>query len=277
MKKWGFLTLFFLCLAFLNSPAQAQFTPEEIVKFGEWENFLKTAKIVSGEQMESREAVTEPWVLTLQKDGITRNAIWKNIKGRKKGYLEGWQWEIAAYRLDRLLGLNMVPPTIERRYREERGSLQLWIDGVFTLRHKIDNKIKTPSYKVFHWNRALYLQRAFDNLIANIDRHQNQFLITKDFRMILIDYTRSFRTSKKYTKKLIYDEKYKEGPRLMKQLPKDFYANLKALTFDSIKDAVQDYLTSKEINAVLKRRDLIVSWIENRCEKLGMEKVLYDR
>jgi len=277
MKKWGFLTLFFLCLAFLNSPAQAQFTPEEIVKFGEWENFLKTAKIVSGEQMESREAVTEPWVLTLQKDGITRNAIWKNIKGRKKGYLEGWQWEIAAYRLDRLLGLNMVPPTIERRYREERGSLQLWIDGVFTLRHKIDNKIKTPSYKVFHWNRALYLQRAFDNLIANIDRHQNQFLITKDFRMILIDYTRSFRTSKKYTKKLIYDEKYKEGPRLMKQLPKDFYANLKALTFDSIKDAVQDYLTSKEINAVLKRRDLIVSWIETRCEKLGVEKVLYDR
>ena len=277
MKKWGFLTLFFLCFAFLNSPAQAQFTPEEIVKFGEWENFLKTAKIVSGEQMESREAVTEPWVLTLQKDGITRNAIWKNIKGRKKGYLEGWQWEIAAYRLDRLLGLNMVPPTIERRYREERGSLQLWIDGVFTLKHKIDNKIKTPSYKVFYWNRALYLQRAFDNLIANIDRHQNQFLITKDFRMILIDYTRSFRTSKKYTKKLIYDEKYKEGPRLMKQLPKDFYANLKALTFDSIKDAVQDYLTSKEINAVLKRRDLIVSWIENRCEKLGMEKVLYDR
>lgn len=277
MKKWGFLTLFFLCLAFLNSPAQAQFTPEEIVKFGEWENFLKTAEIVSGEQMNSREAVTEPWVLTLQKDGITRKAIWKNIKGRKKGYVEGWQWEIAAYRLDRLLGLNMVPPTIERRYREERGSLQLWIDGVFTLKHKIDNKIKTPSYKVFYWNRALYLQRAFDNLIANIDRHQNQFLITKDFRMILIDYTRSFRTSKKYTKKLIYDEKYKEGPRLMKQLPKDFYANLKALTFDSIKDAVQDYLTNKEINAVLKRRDLIVSWIENRCEKLGVEKVLYDR
>jgi len=264
--------LLFCCL-----PVTAQFTPEETSQFEKWEVFLKTADISSPVQMKSREAVTQPWVLTLTKDGVTRKAIWKNVRGRKKGFVEGWQWELAAYKLDRMLGLNMVPPTVERRFQGDRGSLQLWIENTFTLKHKVEKKIKTPSYKVVHWNKALFLQRAFDNLIANVDRHQNQYLITEDFRMILIDYTRSFRSSKKFTKKLIYDEKYKEGSRLMKRLPRDFYEKVKALTFDSIRLAIEeDYLTDKEIQAVLLRRDLIVKWIDKRCAKLGEDKVLYE-
>ena len=94
--------------------------------------------------------------------------------------------------------------------------------------------------------------------------------------MILIDHSRSFRTSRKFTKKLIYDEKYKEGPRLMKQLPRAFVEKLKGLNFQVIKDIVEDYLTEKEINAVLTRRDLIIDWLNKRIKKLGEKEVLYD-
>lgn len=275
MKKI-LITFFSLVIIIgFNLQCFAQFTPEEVAERAKWEEFLKTAEITGQEQMRGREAVTNPWKLTLEKDGIIRNALWKNPEGRQKGFLEGWEWEIAAYRLDKHLGLNMVPPTVEKRFQGNRGSCQLWIDAWISLKDKYEQNIKIPSYKVFYWNRALFLQRAFDNLIANDDRHQNQYLITKDWRMILIDHSRSFRTTKKFTKKLIYDEKYKEGPRLMKQLPRAFYEKLKALNSELIKNMVGEYLTDKEIEAVLIRKDLIIKWLDKRIKKLGEDKVLY--
>jgi hypothetical protein len=276
MKK---TLLFFLVSMFVicfNLQIFAQFTDEEVAEREKWEDFLKTAEIVGEEQpFNDREAVTNPWKLTLEKDGITKNALWKNPEGRMRGFIENWRWEIAAYRLDKYLGLNMVPPTVERRFENNRGSCQLWIDVKMSLRDKEAQNIKTPSYKVFYWNRALYLQRAFDNLIANEDRHQNQFLITEDWRMILIDHSRSFRTSKKFTKNLIYDENYREGPRLMKQLPRAFVEKLKTLDQATIKNVVGDYLTDDEIEAVLKRRDLILDWLAKYIKKEGEDKVLY--
>ena len=137
-----------------------------------------------------------------------------------KGFLENWKWEIAAYRMDRLLDLNMVPPTVERRFRENRGSIQLWVESEMSLRTKNEKNVKIPPIKVLGWNRATYLHRAFDNLIANEDRHANNILITKDWRLYLIDHSRSFRTAKKFVDELIYTEKHKEGSKLMLELPR---------------------------------------------------------
>jgi len=276
MKK--LFTALFLLILILGFGYQsiAQFTKDEVSERNKWEEFLQSAEIIEQDQpFSSREAVTRPWKLTLQKDGITKNSLWKNPSGRMKGFVENWKWEIAAYRLDKYLGLNMVPPTVEKIFQGNLGSCQLWIDAKMSLKDKYDKNIKTPSHKVFYWNRALFLQRAFDNLIANEDRHQNQYLITEDWRMILIDHSRSFRTSKKFTKNLIYDEKYKEGPRLMKQLPRVFVEKLKSLNVDVIKEVVGDYLTDKEIEAVLIRRDLIIKWLDNYIKKQSEENVLY--
>jgi hypothetical protein len=269
---------FFVFLLFgmgLCIQASAQFTAEEVTEHEKWEEFLKEAEIVEFYRMDPSEGVTEPWVLTLEKDGVKRRAIWKDVVGRPKGFLENWKWEIAAYRLDKTVGLEMVPPTIEKRFREERGSCQLWMDDTMTLEDKIEQEIEIPPTKVFYWNRALYKQRTWDNLIANDDRHQNQFLITSDFRILLCDHSRSFRTNKKMTNSLIYDENHKEGPRLMREIPRPLYENMKSLTFDKIRTAVGEYLTNKEIEAVLKRRDLIVTWIEARMDEVGEDKVLY--
>ena len=278
MKKRLILFVAMVIVLGFSLQSIAQFTKEELAEREKWEEFLKTAEIVGQDQpFEKREAVTDPWVLTLEKDGVTNNAIWKDVAGRQKGFFESWKWEIAAYRLDKHLGLNMVPPTVERRFQKNRGSCQLWITTMMSLKKKFEEKIKTPSYKVFYWNRAFYKQRAFDNLIANDDRHQNQYLITEDWRMILIDHSRSFRTSKKFTKKLIYDEKYKEGPTfIMKELPRALYEKIKSLNAEVIKNAVGEYLTDKEIEAMLVRKDLIVKWVEDRIKKMGEDKVLYD-
>jgi hypothetical protein len=70
-------------------------------------------------------------------------------------------------------------------------------------------------------------------------------------------------------------ENFAEGPRLMKELPGSLYRNIKSLTYEKIREAVEGYLTDKEIEAVLKRRELIVAWIEKRIGELGEAQVLY--
>jgi len=276
MKNFILMALILTFAIGFNLQAYAQFTEDEVTEREKWEDFLKSAEIIAQEQpFSDREAVTKPWRLTLENEGVTQNALWKNCEGRMRGFVENWRWEVAAYLLDKHLGLNMVPPTVEKRFQNNRGSCQLWVTAKMSLKDKYEQNIKTPSYKVFPWNRALYLQRAFDNLIANEDRHQNQYLITEDWRMILIDHSRSFRTSGKFAKKLIYDEKYKEGPRLMKQLPRAFVEKLKSLDLESLKGAIGEYLTDKEIEFVLFRRDLILKWLDKQINKEGEDKVLY--
>jgi hypothetical protein len=267
-----------LVLTILGSliPISAQFTRNELAERSQWEDFLKSAKIIHAEQPWSRaEAVTSPWLLTLEKDGVTKKAIWKNVSGRLKGFSENWRWEVAAYRLDKYLGLNMVPPTVEKRFQGERGSCQLFIEDCQSLKKIYKENTPIPIYRSTGWQRALYLRRAFDNLIANDDRHQNQYLVTKDFRIILIDHSRTFGTSKKYTRDLIYDEDYREGPRCMEQLPLHLVTKLKKLDSAELHTIAGDYLKDREIEAVLIRKDLILEWLRDRCEKLGENAVYY--
>jgi hypothetical protein len=268
--------LLFGILAF-GTAAFAQFLPEELAERAKWEEFLKTAEIVANEQMTSG-AVTKPYVLTLKQGDITKKGLWKDISGRPAGYVDSWMYEIAGYELDKLLGLNMVPPTVERRFQERRGSLQIWVDDTKSLRKLNEEKVKPPSYKIFYYNRSLYLQRAFDNLIGNEDRHQDNYLLNmKDWRMYLIDHSRSFRSSGKFIRQLTYTEKHPEGPMVMKELPKALYEKIKALTAEQIKAAVTEYLTDDEIKAVLIRRDLIIKEIEKLVAKNGEENVLYEK
>lgn len=264
----------FIIMTF-GSLLSAQLAPEVVAELDKWEDFLKTAKIIDEEQLGGRAAVTEPWKLTLEKDGLKRYALWKNPEGRMSGYVEGWKWEIAAYRLDKLLGLNMVPPSIERRFRGDKGSIQLWMNAVMSGKDRMEKKIPVPRDKLLEWNRMYYIMIAFDNLIANEDRHVKNILIDKEWRRIAIDHSRSFRTSKKYLEKLIYTEDHKAGPMVMKRLPRSLFENLKALDYQMIKDAVEEYLTDKEIYAVLTRRDLIIEEINRRIRRLGEETVLY--
>lgn len=275
-KRVVILATFIIALGF-GFQSVAQFTPEELADREKWEKFLEDADVTKSEQpWPDIEARTNPWRLTLEQNGVTHRAIWKDAQGRMRGFIENWKWEIAAYRLDKYLGLNMVPPTVERRFKEKRGSCQFYVENGTTLLVVQAEKRKKPSYKIYPFNLALYKQRAFDNLLANTDRHLNQFLITDDWRMILIDHSRSFATTKKSTKKLIYDEKYHEGPRLMSQLPRTVVAKLREMNQEVIREVVGEYLTDKEIEAVLARKDLIIQWIDKRIKEMGEDKVLYD-
>jgi hypothetical protein len=276
MKKAVFVVLV-LVLFGAGSGLLAQFTAAEQADYDKWEAFLKTAKVVDQKQITGPLAVTNPWVLTLEKDGVQHKAVWKDIFGeRVGGFKETWKGEIAAYRLSRALGLNMVPPTVEREFQGNRGSCQIWVDAWNNLEAVMKKKLNPPGIKAMYFARALCLQRAFDNLIYNVDRHQRNYLIMEDWRMILIDDSRTFSTSKKAKTVLFYDEKYREGPTfIMATLPRTFFDALKGLTAESVRTIVGEYLTDDEIAATMARHDLIIAWLAKRIAELGEDRVLY--
>jgi len=277
MKKAA-LILFSIFWLGIGAQVFGQLTLAEQGEYDKWEAFLKEAQVVGRpEHLTGSQAVTEPWVLTLEKDGVQHKALWKNVLGdRIGGFKETWKGEIAAYRLSRFLGLHMVPATVEREFQGDRGSCQIWVDAWNTMETVLKKKLNPPGIKAMYFSRALCLHRAFDNLISNEDRHQRNYLIMEDWRLILIDHSRTFRTTKKFTTRLIYDEKFKEGPNfIMATLPRPFVEALKALTPEVIREVVGEYLTDQEIAATMARRDLIIAWLDKRIANLGEEKVLY--
>jgi hypothetical protein len=266
------LSFFFLIGAGLF--VRAQFKPSEIAQREQWEEFLTTADIIKSEPI--GEGVTKPTRLYLKKGEIEKMGAWKNPSGMMDGFLEGWQYEIAAYRMDKLLDLNMISPTVEREFNGKKGALSLWADTKTSLL-KLAEQNKQPPRST---DPAKYLTRAFDSLIANEDLTQQNVLYTEDWRTILIDHSRSFRSDREFTKKLMFGahgvKKFQDGSLILfRRLPRAFVEKVKTLDFTTIKNAMGPYLTEKEINAVLARKKLLLDEIAEMIKQQGEDKVLY--
>ncbi len=273
MKRHTFRTIVIFLFIVLSYSAGAQFTPEELAEKPRCEEFLKAADIVQSEEI--GEGVTKPFRLYLKMGDMKATGIWKNPKGMKGGYLEGWRYEIAAYEMDKLLDLNLIPPTVEKEFKGKKGSLQLWVESEYSLLDIMEQKISFPPEYRDHINKMKYITRAFDSLIANEDRTQQNILYTKDWRMILIDHSRSFRSSNKFTKQLMFGKNGIQGPKLMRCLPRAFVEKIKMLDFKSIKNAVGPYLKDKEIKAILARKKLLLNEISQMIKEQGEDKILY--
>lgn len=254
-------------------PAAAQFTPEEIAERPLLEEFLATAEIVGAEDI--GEGVTKPIRLTLRKDGRQERGVWKNPSGLMFGHWDNWTSEIAAYRIDKLLGLNMIPPTVEREHKGRRGSLQLWATVETSLLKIIEDKVRIPDEFLERTEKAKYLTRAFDSLIANEDRTQQNTLYTKDWRCVLIDHSRSFLKGPEYSAQLLYGKNAKKRPLLFRRLPRAFVDRIRALTLETVRAAVGLYLDDEAVQAVLARKDLVLREVEDRIRELGEGQVLY--
>jgi hypothetical protein len=278
MKR--FVVLLTLALVAAAGPlaAWAQFLPDEIALRPAREEFLRTAEIVRFEEI--GEGVTKPVRLYLTKDGVELRAAWKNPKGMQLGFLEGWQYEIAAYRLDKLIGLDMIPPAIEREFQGKPGALVLWAENKYSLLKVMENSIPIPDEAKDRIEKMKWLTRAWDSLIANDDRTQQNVLYTEDWRTIIFDHSRAFRSEGEFAKRLMYGrngiKKTAQGtPLLFRRLPRWFVDKIKTLTFENIRTAVGSTLTDIEIKATLARRDVLLREIAQMVQEQGEAAVLY--
>lgn len=274
MNKRFVLVLPVLAAFCFGALPAAQFKEDELAQRARWEEFLRKAKIIKSEAI--GEGVTKPMKLLLRKGDTEAYAVWKRPGGTDAGFADKWECEIAAYRLDKLLGVNMVPPTVERSYRFYAGSLQLWVELEVSEKKMMEAKISVPEDKLESYEKMRALQRAFDCLIANSDRSLQNLRYTPDWRMILIDHSRSFRAGHPYLDRLLYGKNGLRTAQNFIPLPRRFVEKVKLLHHDSIRNAVEFYLTSSEIAAILGRKKLLLREIDELITEKGEGAVLYD-
>ncbi len=273
MKRVTTILVLAVVLAATSYLSAFQLDPEIVKQRAKWESILKKGEIIRHEDI--GEGITKPKRMYLKLGNIETSGCWKNPEGIQKGYKEDWEYEIAAYKLDRYFGMGMVPPTVERRFRGRRGSLQLWIDLERSELDRRNDNIPIPADKRMHCDKMLYLARAFDSLIGNIDRTQQNIRWTEDWCLILIDHSRAFRTKRLYTDQLIYGRNGLRKTMEVKELPREFVQKVKALDKDKVRSIVGEYLSYGEIEAMMKRRKLLLKDIEELIEERGEAAVLY--
>jgi hypothetical protein len=233
--------------------------------YEEAEDFLRTAQIVKSKGVPV--GVTLPLEMTLEKDGRQESAVFKTIDERKSGltqlktgpevdFKDSWKFEIAAYELNRMLNLDMIPPVVERTYRTQKGSLQLWIGGCMTELERSTKKIQPPG--PMGWRQQMYKVRVFDNLIYNIDRNLGNLLITPDWQLIMIDHTRSFKSLDAL-----------KSPKDLTFFSISLMKSLEVLNAKDLKAKCGDYLTGFEISTLLKRRNRILAMYRNVADTPG--------
>jgi hypothetical protein len=260
-----------LCLATLDLwPAAAVVaadpqTPQDI------EAFMRSAKIVRIRELST--GITRPLRLTLSDGTTTHDAVFQAIDEKKAmfvpqrgaseiNFVDSWRYNVAAYRLAGTIGLgSMMPVTIEYSHRGKVGALSWWMEAIMDERRRLKEKVRPPDVQA--WNHDMYRMRVFSSLVHDTDRNLGNVLVSPDWRVIMLDFTRAFRLHAAIQSKEIH------------QCDRTLFARLEALTPEALQTAVGEYLTRTEAEAVIKRRDLLVAHLRALIAEHGEAKVLY--
>jgi hypothetical protein len=214
------------------------------------EAYLKTAEVVSLEELQV--GVTKPRRAKLAPGGPVEAFAWKVLPpGRVSGYWESYKSEIAAYELDKLLGLDMVPPTVERRVDNTTGAAVMWCSQTKSF-GQLKGVPTAPPQHHASWNRQLARAKMFDNLIGNRDPNLGNWLVDPAWNLILIDHTRAFTTDKDLVHKK------------MSRIDGALWDKMSALTLESLEPVLGPWMGKGEIKAVLQRRDLMKAGFEKQ-------------
>ncbi len=245
--------------------------PLPLAGHGDVLELLRRGRVLSEEVLDG--GSTRPIKVRLEHKRIQAHAIFRQIdislqRVRVDGkvhhnFRDSYTFECVAYELGRMLGIDNLPPCVERSLKGRQGSLQLWIEQAMTEKHRRakDQPLQDP----MRWAREKQTLRLFDALIANIDRNQGNMLIDRRGKLWFIDHTRSFGTSKEV----------EAGERIV-WCDRRVWEGLKSLSFETLERKFSPALSKDQLKALMLRRDQIQDHLEARIQNLGAEAVLFD-
>jgi hypothetical protein len=268
--------LVFLTLPALSYAQTAVPAPAPELSVEEIRTFLKDAKVIKTRS--TNKGVTAPKRLTLSDGKITHDAVFQAIDDRQMvaslsgggrasqtelNFVDSYKYNIAAYELSRLLGLDhMMPVYVERRWNGQIGSISWFVPTLMDESERLKKKVEPPN--ATEWNQQMYRMRVFSSLVRDTDRNLTNVLITPSWKIMMIDFSRGFRVQAE----LMH---LKDLGKIDRQL----LAKLEELSKEDVIAATRDYLTRRELDAMMVRRDMLVAHFKKLVAEQGEAKVLY--
>jgi hypothetical protein len=231
-------------------------TPEEI------EKFLRTSTpmvVVPGAA-----GRTDPWRVRLESDGITRWAQFKYInRPRPEPIPDSFRYELAAYELNKSLGLGLVPPAVERTINDTTGSLQAFLENVIRESDMKKENFVPADPEAF--DRAMADLKVFENLVYDRCDNEKDTLIQKDSGKIYrVDFSEAFAPAAGTI----------PGCEILR-CSRRLYQKLGEWDQDKVNSLVAPYLNEEEIRALHARQDSILQMIKKQIEERGESAVLF--
>jgi len=261
--------LFFCCIIFgLHHYGNSQVADQEVLKQKNIEIYLKTAQ-VGPEEWQEVGRRTESWIVWLD-DGKIKQKGFFRVTDRPHSHPlpDSYKNEIAAYELNKVLDLHFVQPIVEREINDKRGSLSLFLEGFLRedqRRRKNIEPIDPERFKgtleelrVFENltnSRALCQQRALEDIFI---------MQEENWKVWRVDFSEAFASASE----LITDCEITCCSRRL-------FQNLQKLDSNVVKDKLSPYLGDHEIDALLKRKELIIEKIRRLIEEKGEDSVLF--
>jgi hypothetical protein len=260
----AFVTLVILMAARMpaQSPAQRRWTRAES------EAFLNTATIVPAAPGDERKS----WRATLESGGRTHDASIETADGSDPTR-RNYRFNVAAYELDKLLGLGLVPPVVERLVTGRPASLTWWVDD-FAMAEVDRRRKKIDPPDGDAWNKQMQAVRVFDELISNTYRDTSpglylnsvwdNLLITSGWTVWIVDHTASFRTRREL-----------QDTESLTRCPRAMLDKLRGLNRAVSQKNLGRYLSVEQLAALEARRILLVRHFEEEIARNGEAAVLY--
>jgi hypothetical protein len=265
-------TVVLACLVLLGLAVPARPGEEATLSREQIREFLLNAKVVASKPI--GKGVTGAYRLTLSAGDLTHDAAFNFVDERavmqrfatgttELNFRDSYHFNIAAYELAVLLGLDhMMPVTVERNWNGRRGSLSWWIRWKWDEAMRRKENLQPPD--PLGWNFQQYRMRAFSQLVYDTDRNLGNQLITEDWKLYMIDFTRAFRLHRDL--KSTADLHRCDGELLRR---------LRDLREEDVRKAVRSHLTRGEVAALMARRDKLVAHFDALIAERGEHVVLY--
>ncbi len=257
-------------LIFLSAVCPAQEEPQ--LSADQQREFLLNADIIRGRQLS--EGITNSYRLTLSDGKIEHDAHFQSInerrsykdlaRGGEMNFVDSYLYNIAAYELAKLIGLDhMLPVTVERKWKGRTGSLAWWLATQMNEGERTRRKIRPPD--ILEWNKSMYKVRVFAELIYDTDRsNPGNMLIGNDWELYMVDFSRAFR--------LYHDLR---TPENLVCCCRELLEKLRTLDAEELEAKTGKYLNELELEGIMKRRDKIVDYFEKLIAEKGEAAVLY--
>jgi hypothetical protein len=217
------------------------------------EAWLAQAEIISTEELPA--GVNRSQRVTLRRGGVELRAVLRKPPAdfstsqsvRPPNEAGRIEFEVAAYELDRLLGLGMVPVTVARTVEGRKVALQFWVEGTISARQMAENGLRPEGWCPIE--PQYNLMNVFDVLLNNAGRSRDSLLLTRDWNVVLVDHSRAF-TSRQRPPALLYQQPI--------ALPPALAARLATLDRGALERELAPWLNSRQIEAILTRRDRLL-------------------